>query len=297
MRVGTSSLYQGIQHRLLSLSADLKTLNEKIASGKRLNRPSDDPLATIEMMELKTATAQFDQYSRSLQRAASWVNRSESALSQTLDLVARAQEIAVQMASDSQSGETRAMAATEVGHLLDQAISLANTQLGGKYIFAGYATDSAPFTKVTVGGIDTAQYNGDTNDFQLPTGREETIVAGRNGQTVFMDSTLFETLGNLKKALEDNDSEAIRSQLENLRTVGNYLDQQMADVGARGNRVEVKQGAIQSLQADILERLSQVEDTDLAGAILQLKARELTYQAAMAVAARIHELTLLDYIR
>ena len=57
--------------------------------------------------------------------------------------------------------------ATEVGHLLDQAISLGNTQVGGKYVFAGYRTGNDAFVKFNNGTIDTAQYNGDGNDFQV----------------------------------------------------------------------------------------------------------------------------------
>ncbi len=297
MRVGTGFLYQGIQQRIQQLSSDLKDLNEKISSGKKLNRPSDDPIAMVDTMQLKTTLAQLDQYGRNLDTATSWLNLSESAVSQTLDLMGRAKEITVQMASDTQTAHTRAVAATEVGRLLDQAISLGNTQLGGKYIFAGYKTNTAPFSKVTVSGIETAQYNGDTNSFQVQIGKNETLTAGKNGQTVFMDSTIFNTLGNLKKALENNDQTGIEAQLGNLTTVENHINNQIADVGSRSNLLEAKKGVINNLNSDLQERLSQAEDTDLAEVTIQLNTTQLTYQAALAAAARIDQLSLLNYMK
>ena len=111
MRVGTASLYGGIQQRLQRLTADLMGLNEKVATAKKLNRLSDDPAALMDAMQVKTAMAQMEQYGRNLKRADSWFNMSETALSQILDLVGRAREINVQMSNATQNAETRDSAA------------------------------------------------------------------------------------------------------------------------------------------------------------------------------------------
>jgi len=297
MRVGTASLYTGIQLRLQRLAADLKSLNEKAASGKNLNRPSDDPIALVEAMQFKTATRKMDQYGRNLNNAASWFTASESALSQTLDLVGRARELATQMRSSTQDDGNRDAAAAEVGNLLDQAISLGNTEISGRYIFSGFETGTAPFTKIVVGGVETAQYNGDTNDFQVQIGKNENLTAGRNGQIVLMDSALFSTLGGLKKALEDNDLAGIDTQLGNLTAVEDHLNNQIADIGVRQNQAQVRENILSQLQIDLKERLSQVEDADIAEVILQLNAKQVTYQAALAAASRVSEMSLLNYMK
>jgi flagellar hook-associated protein 3 FlgL len=296
MRVGTASIYTGIQLRLQRMAADLKSLNEKIASGKNLNRLSDDPIALVEAMKFKTAARQMDQYGRNLNTAASWFTASESALSQTLDLVGRARELAVQMSSSSQDAENRNAAAAEIGDLLDHAISLGNTDLSGRYIFSGFETGTAPFTKIVVGGVETAQYNGDTNDFQVQVGKDQNLTAGRNGQTVFMDSGLFSTLGGLKKALEDDDLAGIGTQLENLTSVENYLNSQIADIGVRQNQAQVRENILSQLQFELKDQLSRVEDADIAEVIIQLNAKQLTYQAALAAASRVSEMSLLNYM-
>ena len=287
---------QGMQDRIQRLSEHLMNLNEKIASGKVLNRPSDNPTALVDSMTIKTSLSQIEQYQEGIQTGVSWLNLRESALTNIEEVVARAIEIGTQMGSDNQSADTRASAATEVGQLLEEAIAQANVELGGNYIFSGYRLKTTPFTATVVGGIETAQYHGDTNDFQLQIGKDDTVVVGRNGQTTLMDSNLFTALGTLKKALEDNDGAAIRQQLDQLKSARDYLDNEIADTGAKGNRLDLKGAVWSSLTIDLKERLSDVEDADLTEMITELKQKELAYQVAMMSSVRLSELSILNYL-
>jgi flagellar hook-associated protein 3 FlgL len=296
MRVGTRSLYDGIEERILRLTEDLRKINERISTGKNVNRPSDDPIGLVDALGLKTALSQVGQYQRNGQKGEAWLNLGESVLSQTLDLVSRAQQITVQMASDTQDATTRSNAATEVGHLLDQAIALGNTELGGSYIFAGYKTHTTPFSKVTSGGVETAQYDGDTNNFEIPVGKDETLTIGKNGQAVFMDSGLFDVLGNLKKALEDNDGDTIRQQIDQLKGAENHLNNQIADMGAKSNRLGTRQEILSSLNLQIEDQLSQVQDADYAKLTVDLNEKQLVYQAALMASVKVSQLSLMDYL-
>ncbi len=297
MRVATRSFYQSIQERILRLTEDLKRVNEKVSSGKNLNRPSDDPLSLISALQLKTGLSQLEQYQRNMEKGESVLNLSESVLSQALDLVDRAVEIAIQMTNDTQSPETRRYGATEIGHLLDQTISLGNTRLGGSYIFSGYENNTAPFSKVTIGGIETAQYAGDTNDFKILIGKEEELVVSKNGQAVWQASGVFDTFGRLKKALEENDQNGILQEIESLRRVQDYLNNEIADIGARAYRLDGKRAILNQLGLNLKDHLSQVEDADYARVIVQLREKELAYQSALLSSMRLAELTILNYMR
>ncbi|MGQ9694885.1 MAG: flagellar hook-associated protein FlgL [Thermodesulfobacteriota bacterium] len=292
MRVATRTIYYNLQKKLLSLEEKQQKINEQIASGKILNRPSDNPLAVINVLHLRTAWSQVQQYQRNMETTRTWLNLTESALQQTEELIGRAKEIATQMASDTQSATTRALAAKEIDHLLDQAISLANSDLGGKYIFAGYKVNTLPFTRV---GEDV-QYNGDTNSMQIAIGQEETLSLNKDGQTAFMDSNIFTILGTLKSALENNQTEEIRQQLENLESVAEHFNNQIVDVGARLNRLEAKQSILKDLDFFFQERISEEEEAEISALVVELKAKELAYQAALLSSAKIHELTLLNYL-
>lgn len=296
MRVATRSFYQGIQERILRLSSDLKKINEKISSGKNITRPSDDPSSVITSLGLKVSLSQIEQYQRSIQRGESWLELSESALSQIIQLVERAQELAVEMASDTQNSSTRAYTAIEVGHLLDQAISLGNTKLGGIYIFSGYKSHTAPFTKTSTGGIETASYNGDLNNFEVLIGSGEQLTIGKNGKSVIADSGIFDALGRLKKALEENDIEGIRGEIEKLDEVQDYLNNEISDIGGRSNRLQGKKEVLNQLDLNLKERLSNLEDADYSKVVIELRQKEIAYQAALLSSSRIAELTILNYI-
>jgi len=293
MRVATRTIYYNLQKKLLSLEEKQQKINEQIASGKVVNKPSDNPLATINVLHLQTAWSQVQQYQRNMEATKTWLNLTESALQQTEELIGRAKEIATQMASDTQNASTRALAAKEIDQLLDQAISLANSELGGKYIFAGYKVNTVPFSKV--GG--SVQYNGDTNTIQIPIGQEESLPINKDGQTAFMDADIFTVLGALQTALENNQTAEIRQQLENLQEVADHFNNQIVDIGSRLNRLEAKQNILKDLDLFFQERISAEEDADISALVVDLKAKELAYQAALLSSVKIHELTLLNYLR
>ncbi len=296
MRIATSTLYDSLERRIQQLTEGLNTVNEKLSSQKKINRPSDDPLGAASAIGYRNLLSQVDQYGRNLNTGKSWMDSSESALSQSQDVVTRAKEIAVQMANGAQSAATRSNMAIEVSHLLDQAISLGNTQVGGKYIFAGYQTGTAPFTKMNNGTIDTAQYNGEGNDFQVAIGQGETLAIGRNGQTVFMNSTLFDTLGGLKQALEDNNVTGIQQAMTGLDSALDHFNNQLADVGARANRLETRQGILQNMTLNFTEQLSQVEDADIAKMSIDLSQVQMAYQATLMTTAQVGKLSLINYM-
>jgi len=293
MRVATRTIYYNLQKKLLSLEEKQQKINEQIASGKVVNKPSDNPLATINVLHLQTAWSQVQQYQRNMEATKTWLNLTESALQQTEELIGRAKEIATQMASDTQNASTRALAAKEIDQLLDQAISLANSELGGKYIFAGYKVNTVPFSKVGV----SVQYNGDTNTIQIPIGQEESLPINKDGQTAFMDADIFTVLGALQTALENNQTAEIRQQLENLQEVADHFNNQIVDIGSRLNRLEAKQNILKDLDLFFQERISAEEDADISALVVDLKAKELAYQAALLSSVKIHELTLLNYLR
>jgi flagellar hook-associated protein 3 FlgL len=296
MRVATASFYQGIKQRLMSLSADLNKINEKVSSGKNFSRVSDDPISAMSAAGFRKALSQIEQYQTNGKIGNTWLSLSETVISHVVDVVDKAREIAIQLGSGTQTEEARVAAAKVVGGLLDDVISSGNTQFNGNYIFAGYQTKTAPFSKATVGGIDTAQYNGDTNNFQIQIGMNQTMTVGNNGQTVFMDSSLFDTLGTLKKALEDNDPDTIQQQVDNLNSARDYLNNQLGDVGIREYGLQKKQEILSSLNSQMKGFLSNIEDADETELAVELNAQQTAYQTALLASSKIMQLNLTNYL-
>ena len=296
MRIATSSFYQSIQQGLLNCANDLKKIDEKVSSGKNFNRPSDDPISLVSALGFRTALSRVEQYQSNTETGNLWLSLSETALSQASDLAKQAQDIANQIGYGTQTDETRTLAAAEIDQLLDQAISLGNTQVAGKYIFAGYRTSTAPFSKTTVGGVETVVYNGDTNDFQIQIGTNEQLTVGKNGQTVFVDSNLFTALENLKQAIINNDLPSIQQQADILQGTEDSLETQLADLGIRQNRLKDKQDLLAKWSTNIQDQISNLENVDYNQAILELQQKQTAYEIALQSAAKISQLSLLNFL-
>ncbi|MGD9277818.1 MAG: flagellin, partial [Desulfobacterales bacterium] len=106
----------------------------------------------------------------------------------------------------------------------------------------------------------------------------------------------FTTMAVLKNALENNDVAGIQDAMSNLDGHFDDISAKISDVGSKMNRMDVKEKILQDLNFANTDRLSKIEDADLAEAIMELKARELAYQAALSSSAELMTLTLMDYM-
>ncbi|MBW2014826.1 MAG: hypothetical protein JRI69_13755, partial [Deltaproteobacteria bacterium] len=155
------------------------------------------------------------------------------------------------------------------------------------YIFSGSKTDTTPFS-------DDGTYNGNSNAFTVKIGKDATIEVGGDGDAVF--GNIFTTMDGLKTALMTNDVGGIQNAMSNLDGHFDDISAKISDVGSKMNRMDVKEKIFQDLNFANTDRLSKIEDADLAEAIMELKARELAYQAALASSAKVMTLTLMDYM-
>jgi len=128
------------------ITEQIKNLNEQIASGKRINKSSDDPVGMTHVLKLKKVLSQIGQYGKNMDQGESWLKLTESSLQSTDLLMIRAKEIANQMATGTYSESQRQGAVDEIKNILDQLIQIGNSQLNGRYIFSGYQDNKATYT-------------------------------------------------------------------------------------------------------------------------------------------------------
>jgi flagellar hook-associated protein 3 FlgL len=297
MRVSTQALYRGIEQRLLTLADQLNRSQEKVATGRNMNRPSDNPVGLVSSLGLRNSLSRLEQYQRNMDMGKIWLDLSSTAIEQAGKVAQQAQAIALNLQDGTQSAEMRSTLANAVGLLLDQAVSLGNTQLAGKYIFAGYNTNTQPFTKAQIGGSDVVQYNGDSHDFQIQVGPQESLEVGKNGQGLFIDSNFFDSLIRLKEAIENNDPAAMQQEATRLQGVEDFFNAQVSDIGIRQSRILEKQDILKGLKLNFQNQIDDLENADMVQAILEVKERQNAYEVALAASSKIMEVSLLDYLR
>lgn len=296
MRVSTQSLYRGIEQQVLSLSDRLKRAEEKVATGRNINRPSDNPVGLVSALGLRNSLSRLEQYQRNMDMSKIWLDLSGTAIEDATKVAQQAQEIAQTLQDGTQSAEMRSALANDVGLLLDQAVSLGNTQLAGRYIFAGYNTNTRPFTKAQIGGNDLVQYSGDGNDFQIQVGSQESLAIGKNGQELFVDSKFFDSLIRLKEAIENNDTTAIRQEANTLQDIQDFFNAQISDIGIRQSRILDKQDILDGLKLNFENQIAELENADMTQALLEVQERQNAYEVALAAAGKVMQVSLLNYI-
>lgn len=145
MRVSEKMLFENVTSRLQQQSAALLKLQEQVTSGKRINRPSDDPMGQAEVIHFGKSLDTSNQYLRNIDRLESFVAASESVLQTVQDQLIRVRELAVQGANASNTAADRSIIAREVRQIYDQLIATGNTNHAGAYLFSGNQVNTQPF--------------------------------------------------------------------------------------------------------------------------------------------------------
>lgn len=287
MRVANKTIYDFIKFNLGNITEELNKVNKIVSTGKRITNLSDDPVGLTQALDIKSVLSSTEQLERNIILGKSWLTASESALTSVQNLISDANALCVEMASATKGAAERASAANIIQNTIDEILSLANTEVNGRYIFAGTNTAVAPFN-------EDGSYNGNDNPFTIKMSRDATMAIGSDGEAVF--GTIFQTMTDLKEALEGNDVNGIQEAMTNLEDHFDHITTKISDIGAKTARMMIRESILQDSNIFNTDRLSQIEDADIAEAIIDLKEKELAYQAALSSSAKIMELSLVDYL-
>jgi flagellar hook-associated protein 3 FlgL len=295
MRVTQNMMSRTMLSDLQDVSARLAQTQQKLSSGKRITKPSDDPYGTTRALQFRAELAANQQYQRNVQEADAWQTATESALSSVNDIAQRARELLVRGASDTQDASARESIATEIDQLIEAVKTEGNAKYAGRYIFAGSATLTPPYQS---GPNDTYAGNADALHSEIGPGVQ--LDLNVDGRSVLGDDSggLIHTLrqvatdlraGNTA-ALSGTDLGALDGQLD---TVSNTV----AVVGARQNRLETALSRLQDMEQSTTALLSETEDADMAKTLVDFSMQQAVYQSALKSGAQIIQPSLMDFLR
>lgn len=313
MRIGFNTKYNAILSDLNRLSSEINLIQLKISSGKNFLKPSDHPSEVVISLNYKQGIARIEKYQKAIEDGLAFLKAQESALASTEELVARAKILAINAANATQNQDSRKAIAQEIDNVLKAILSLANSQLGEKYLFGGQKTSgfkegSLPFslkkeTLPTGQIIEYVVYNGSTENFEISYDKDMSLSLGENGQRVFMDSGIFETLLGLKRLLErDNQIDYQREQyeiqnfVEKLDIIYNHISEKRGKVGAQISHLETKRELYIDFKQTLESNLGNVESADLAELATKLQRLTIAYDAALKAAAMVSGMSLVKYI-
>ena len=298
--IGRMATEQAVRNFLSDLQGNYRSLADsqrQVSTGKRVLTPSDDPVGVSIGLGLRRDMSATDTWNRNVDDSLTWLNTTDSALGQALEIVQRARELAVQGGNGTLSDASRQLIASEVAGLRGQFVEVGNSSLGGRFIFGGTATDTPPFDPATAAAavpINTGLINREVSPGAV---MAVNITADRLQDPPGATPDIFQTIQDLSNALQTNDTTGISTALDRLDAHQDNISALRGEGAAKINRLELTQSRFQAQTIALGEQRSKIEDVDMAEAITTLTMRESVYKAALATGARVIQPTLVDFLR
>ena len=303
MRVTQSMISNNMLSNLSNSYSKLDQYNNQLSSGKKISRPSDDPVIAMKGIYYRSDVTQVEQYQRNLSEATNWVDSSDDALDKVTSALQRIRELTVQGATDTNSIESRQAAADEIKQLIDHIGTIGNTMVGDKYIFNGVDTTTKPVNITTQQDplnpkqivIQGSSYT-DNSSFNVEVSKGVKIGVNVDPANIF-DTGTFNTLATVYNNIVNGNSNSINQSLGDVDKIITNVLTARTKIGATQNRMDMINDRLGSQEVIANRIMSDNEDADIEKVITNLKTQESVHNAALGVGARIIQPTLLDFLR
>lgn len=307
MRATFNTTYRSLNSELFRLNRNMEDLRIALASGKKVQKPSDEPTSIRPILNARTQIKGYERYLTNIDTGLNRVDTTDVHLDAMENTMVRAKEIAVAATNGSLGATDLATYADEVSQLRQSMLDSANAQFDGEYLFSGYlVTDASmggnpPF----VSAAGSVAYNGDNNRFELEISPTERLVVGVPGNGFLQPNgtggagDVFQTLTDLETALRNGipaDVAGIQAAQADIDSATEQIRVQRSLLGNIGKRLEDARSQTELIQIDKKELLSNLEDADMLELASSLRQQELALQGALSITSRVGELSILDYL-
>lgn len=292
MRITQSMLSNNMLRNVMSSYSKMGKLQEQLSSGKKVNRPSDDPVTVMKSLGYGMTVDKVAQYQKNLGEVNNWLDSSDDALDGVGKVLHRARELVTNAANTgTMTPEDREKIKIELDQMRTQLQDLANTKVGDKYIFSGTLTDKPLY--------ENGAYPDVTTD---PAFNKNVEIEVFDGVTLRVNTTATETfkeMDDLFNELEtmSDDGAGFGDALGKIDGLMDDVLTQRADIGARSNRAELMNNRLEMQEGAAKKQRSENEDIDYEKVITDMITQESIHRAALSVGARIIQPSLVDFLR
>ncbi len=298
MRITNKVLSNNMLRNMFQTMGGMDKYQNMATTGRKINRPSDNPSGNITTLRMRTKLAQNEQFKDNATTAKSWLEKSEDSLISLGEIMQRVRELAVKGANGTNDEGALSAIADEADQLVEELEVLANSQNSDRYIFGGTNTN------LKIYDLGTNTWAGNSNIMQVEIGEGITTDLNLDGKKIFgIDDTpgnpnsVFATLQKFSTDLRTGDFAAIDSDLTLIDGHINTILSARSEIGAKSNRIDMTMSRLDAAELSYTKVLSDTEDADMAEVIIRLKEQENVYNATLAAGARIIQPTLVDFLR
>jgi len=300
VNTATGTFYNRSLSQMSELRGNIERLQTQIATGKRLERGSDDPAAAAQLRQLARREILSTADASNAASVDQDLTSATTELAAVTNLLQRARELALGAASDTSGAAGREAIAFEIEQLGEELFARANAEgPGGEPLFAGLAAGPA-FTRDGTGAVT---YTGTTQSLSVPVGQGTEIERGLDGAQLFefdvagSPSNAFAVLRGLADALRGgtpDPSASASAAIEGIDAALTTVNRGQTILGARLAWVETVRQEQLDRSVAIAERRSEVGDTQIGDAIAKLQQSMTALEASQAAFTRVSSLTLFN---
>ncbi len=299
-RVTQSMLSQNLLFNISRNNKAMEKYQNQVSSGKKISKPSDDPVTAVRGMFYRTTLNEIDQYKRNSDDGLSWMTTTDDALDEVTSVLQRVRELTVKGITGSNDQSARYAIAEEINQLKEHLGEIANTQIGGKYIFAGTDVKNPPYREDPAAPGSLKEFrNTNQEKLEVQVGPSNNVPINVLGTDVFNNDGnggIFNVLSGIVSDLTSPNPGTV-DHLDKLDSQLDNILKERAELGAKTNRMELSQSRLEGLEISTTGLLSKEEDVDIAEVIINLQAQENVQRAALSSGARIIQPSLVDFLR
>ena len=273
---------------------ELALAQQRVASGRRIHVPSDDPAGSAQAIVERSSLASLDAYQRAAQSADSRLAVADVTLADIVSQLTGAKTAAVAAHSSSRTTEQLQAYAGEVLGIRDAIFGDINTRFGGTYLFAGTGVNP-PYA--AVGGGFTA-YQGTTTPLSVDLTTDRTAQVSFDGSAILGAPVhILDQLTTLATAIRTGNTAGIDAGIAAIDAAFDRATFAEAQVGIAQRTIADVGEQITAARIGTQSRISRIEDVNMAEAISDLNRAEIAQQSTLGSFATLARLTLLDFLK
>lgn len=271
---------------------------QQISSGRSVNVPSDNPAAAAVLLQNADQTSEADQFLRSAGSIQGEMQNADSALNSVVTALQRAISLGVEGANGTLNSADRTALATEVQGIQSQLINLANLTYQGSYVFAGTATQAAPFVldSKSPSGVT---YVGNFGVNKVTLGNHFSLQSNLPGAQLFSASgnDMFQSIQDLITNLQTGTTASIGTAVNEVSAAYNYLNAQRVFYGNGINQLNAQQTDLNSETTQLAQQQNTLGAADLPSVISDLASAQTARQATLEAVGSTARTDLFDFLK
>ncbi|MBP3889447.1 MAG: flagellar hook-associated protein FlgL [Cellulosilyticum sp.] len=303
MRVTNGMIINTTLHGLYSNMNALNKTYAQMATGKKIQTVSDDPIIAGRALKLKSTVLETAQFESNTKEALSWMEVTESSLDNMTGILQDIRTKCVQASNGTLEEEDLAAVKTDIEQLWQQLQEEANTTYNGRYVFSGYKTDQELMKDGSVNpeilknGVDETVEQG----IEYEIGVNTTITVNTQGMGEIFNEIKTQ-LEEIISSVEDENldsTEMNKMFTDKLEDIDNILDkvsEKTTELGSKMSRAIYTQERLTDQETSFKTLLSSTEDIDIEETYVNFNTQYMAYQSALQATSKIIQNTLADYL-